>query len=183
MNNQESNTIVDERELLLLGLLRQANMHGYQLHEFIEANMTLCTDLKRPTVYSLLDRMADKGWLSFEMAQEGNRPPRRVYRLTSIGEHVFQAMLVASLSTYTLTRIAGDVGLAFLDALPPKQAAALLRQRRRAMAAAHQALLAVPKHRGSLQLVIEHQRHVLATELDWLDALIARLESAGVTQD
>ncbi len=178
MNNQDSSEF-DDRALLLLGLLRQEHRHGYQLHEFVEANMALCTDLKRATAYLLLDRMAAKGWVTFETTQEGNRPPRRVYRLTPAGEQAFQAMLAAGLTSHTLTRLAGDVALAFLDALPPDQAASLLRQRREAMRAARETLLATPPHRGSLQLVIEHQLRHLAAELEWLDELIQRLESAA----
>ena len=33
-----------ERELLLLGFLRREQAHGYRLNEFIEREMTACTD-------------------------------------------------------------------------------------------------------------------------------------------
>ncbi|MBL8155487.1 MAG: helix-turn-helix transcriptional regulator, partial [Anaerolineae bacterium] len=63
-----------DRELLLLGLLRREDMHGYQLHEFINQNMASCIDLKKPTAYYLLDRMAESGWISASAVQEGSRP-------------------------------------------------------------------------------------------------------------
>ena len=50
-----------ERELLLLGFLRREQAHGYRLNEFIEREMTACTDIKKPTAYFLLDKMAHEG--------------------------------------------------------------------------------------------------------------------------
>jgi DNA-binding PadR family transcriptional regulator len=47
-----------DRQLLLLGLLRRQEMHGYQLNEFIEEKMHSCIDLKKPTAYYLLDKLA-----------------------------------------------------------------------------------------------------------------------------
>lgn len=169
----------DERELLLLGILRQQDMHGYQLHEFIDTNLAACTDLKKATAYFLLDRMAAKGWVTFEQAQQGNRPPRRVYRITPAGEQAFHTMMRVNLATYAPTRFSGDIGLAFIDALKPAEAAQLLRQRRAAMAEVLSALQSTPDHAGGAQLIIDHQRRHLAAELEWLDEVIARVEASS----
>jgi len=61
------------RELLLLGLLRQSEMHGYKIIEFIERDLAICTDLKKPTAYFLLDKMAQNGWISWMEEREGKR--------------------------------------------------------------------------------------------------------------
>ncbi len=168
----------DERALLLLGILRRQDMHGYQLHEFIDMNLAVCADLKKATAYFLLDKMAAQGWVTFEQTQEGNRPPRRVYRITPAGEEAFQRMMRANVAAYRPVRFPGDVGLAFIDALKPAEAAHLLRQRRAAMREALTALESTPEHAGGAQLIIEHQRRHLAAELDWLDDVIARVEAA-----
>ncbi|MCS7061367.1 MAG: PadR family transcriptional regulator [Anaerolineae bacterium] len=167
----------DERALLLLGILRRQDMHGYRLHEFIDTNLAVCADLKKATAYFLLDKMAAEGWVSYEQVQEGNRPPRRVYRITPAGEQAFQRLIRANLATYASMRFPGDVGLAFLDDLKPTEAVHLLRQRRAAMLDALTALQSAPEHAGTAQLIIEHQRRHLAAELDWLDEVIARVEA------
>lgn len=165
-----------ERELLLLGLLRQQDMHGYQLHEFIEGPLSFCTDLKRPTAYSLLDRLASAGLITEKEEREGNRPPRRVYRVTAKGEAEFQVLLRSSLQAYVPARFGSDISLAYLDDLEPAEALELLAKRRALLADALAQAQAVPKHEGSLQLVVEHQARHLQTELDWLDEVIARLK-------
>ncbi|MCE7984422.1 MAG: PadR family transcriptional regulator [Caldilinea sp. CFX5] len=164
-----------ERELLLLGLLRQEEMHGYRLAEFIERDLTTCTDLKKSTAYFLLDKMAKQGWITQSQAQEGNRPPRRVYRITAAGEAQFQRLLRENLASHLPTYFASDVGLAFLDTLAPAEAVALLHQRRSALEEDLAAARAVPQHSGSWQLLVEHRRVYLEAELRWLDEVLGRL--------
>src|SRR5689334_24991696 len=108
-----------DRELLLLGLLRRAHMHGYQLHEFIERDLATCTDLKKPTAYFLLDKMTRLGWITQREEREGNRPARRVYQVTAAGEAQFQQLLRENLSGSATTRFTGDIGLIFADTLAP----------------------------------------------------------------
>lgn len=164
-----------DRELLLLGLLRQQEMHGYQLVEFIETALTFCTDLKKPTAYFLLDKMAAAGWIATTETRAGHRPPRRVYHLTPQGETEFQRLLRENLATYPPARFLGDIGIAFLDELPPAEATHLLTARRAVLAAVLTTAQAAPPHQGSLQLVIEHQQRHLAAEVAWLDEVLQRL--------
>jgi DNA-binding PadR family transcriptional regulator len=171
-----------DRELLLLGVLRHGALHGYRLNEFITRDLAYCTDLKKPTAYHLLAKMAARGWISEGGdEQDGNRPPRRVYEITAEGEAVFQKLLRENLAAYTPTRFSGDIGVAFMDALPPAEQASLLRQRRAGLTAELDALQHTPAeaHRGSLALIITHQLQHLRAELDWLDALLAQLAAEG----
>jgi DNA-binding PadR family transcriptional regulator len=165
-----------DEKLLLLGMLRQQQMHGYQLFEFIDRDMSTCIDLKKPTAYYLLNRMAQDGWIEERQEQEGNRPPRKVYRLTGQGETVFQRLLRENLSTYNAPGFAGDIGLAFLDSLEPTEALALLNQRHAAIATELSAAEQAPQHQGSLQWMIEHQIYHLKAELVWVEGLLECLE-------
>jgi DNA-binding PadR family transcriptional regulator len=154
-------------------------MYGYQLHEFIERDLATCTDLKKPTAYFLLDKMTRQGWIGQSEEREGNRPPRRVYQITAAGEEQFQRLLRENLGGYSKTRFAGDVGLAFADALPRHEARSLLDQRRAALVADLDAAHAAPHHEGSIQLVLEHRLAHLEAELRWLDGVMARLATDG----
>lgn len=167
-----------ERELLLLGLLRRGDAHGYGLNEFIEQHLTLYADLKKPTAYFLLDKMAREGLVERHAAQVGNRPPRRVYRLTERGVARFLELLRECLSSYTPTRYVADVGLAFADMLPRAETVALLRQQRAGLAQQRAYVEEAAQHGGgALDWVVEHHRRVLQTELQWLDDVIASFET------
>lgn len=166
-----------ERELLLLGLLRQQDMHGYQLHEFIANNMASCTDLTKPTAYHLLDRMEQQSWLTSSEEADSKRPARKIYHITADGEAAFQRLLRENLSTHSSATFSGSIGVAFLDTLSSLEAAALLSQRRVALAQALDVMRNAPPHAGSLGLVIEHQVHHLQSELTWLDSVLTRLQA------
>jgi DNA-binding PadR family transcriptional regulator len=165
---------MDDR-LLLLGLLRSQQMHGYQLYEFIGGELSVCTDLKKPTAYYLLNKMAQDGWIEERSEQEGNRPPRKVYHLTEQGQAAFERLLRENLASYSSPSFPADMGLAFLDALPPGEARALLEQRRAGLAARLAAVQNAPVHQGALQLLIEHQQRFLTSELAWLDEVLGWL--------
>lgn len=166
------------QKLLLLGLLRRQDMHGYQLYDFIERDLSVCTDLKKPTAYYLLGKMAEDGWIVESNMQDGNRPTRRVYSLTPQGEVEFQRLLRENLADFDQVYFPGDIGVALISALPPGEAAALLQTRRRAIIHAMARVDSAPVHSGSLALIIEHRKRHLQAELSWLEQVIDSLLSA-----
>jgi len=163
------------RELLFLGLLRHQEMHGYQLNEFIQRDLAVCTDIKKPTAYYLLNKMSEKGWITQSREQVGNRPPRRVYQITAEGEAAFQSMLRESLEQYTPTFFEDDIPLAYLDELEAEEAQNLLYKRREILAAELESMRETATHPGTVQWMLEHRLRHLETELNWLDEIISRL--------
>ena len=163
-----------ERELLLLGLLRRHEMHGYQLADFINENLSSCTDLKKSTAYHLLEKMEERGWLSSSESQDANRPPKKVYQISPEGEDAFQDLLRQNLRSYSAATFSGNIGLAFMDALPKSEALMLLEERHKQLAEDLANMEAVPVHYGTMALVIEHQVHHLRSEVAWLVKVIQR---------
>jgi len=161
-----------ERELLLLGLLRQHEMHGYELHGFIERVMSTCVDLKKATAYFLLDKMTRAGWVSVSETREGKRPARKTYQLTAAGVAEFHRQLRDNLGGFNAAKTGDDVGLAFMDALEPAEVLALLTQRRARVSEQLAEYQHAPQHAGSLQLLIDHQVHYLKSELEWVNTVI-----------
>jgi len=168
---------MDERTLLLLGMLRIESQHGYQLNEFIEHNLGRITDMKKPTAYALLDRLEQSGAITARLEQEGARPPRKVYAITEQGEQLFRRLLSETLAEAQPYIIAGDVGLMFLDALPLSEALVLLERRLQAVREQIAAIDKVPVHKMGIgiDLAIEHQAVLLRADEVWLAHLIDRL--------
>jgi len=165
-----------DRKLLLLGLLRAQEMHGYQLNDFIDAFLAACVDVKKPTAYYLLNKMHTDGWIAVEEQQEGNRPVRRIYSITPEGETAFLELLRTNLGSYAPVQFNSDIGLAFMDSLSEEERNELLSQRRDDLAKQFAIAESIPEHPGNFQLMIEHQVRHLKTELDWLADIIARLQ-------
>lgn len=163
-----------DRQLLLLGLLRAQEMHGYQLNEYIDEQMNFCVDLKRSTAYYLLDKLCREGYVAEEVGREGNRPERRVYRITPAGEGRFQELLRQNLGNYKPPVYAEDIGVIFEHQLATEESVRLLHTRRAAIQAHRAQLEALrlslpPSHTA----VIEHHLLHVDAELAWVDRLIA----------
>jgi len=162
-----------ERELLLLGLLRKREMHGYQLSEFMENHLALFFDIKKATAYNLLGKMEEKGWVSSRKEQEGKRPPRRVFAITSEGETLFQELLREALPEHRRAAFPGNVPILFLDALPPEELEDLLEQRRDAI---RERTVALETHLDHVaHPLFDHQLLILRAELSWLEELLEGL--------
>ena len=73
--------------------------------------------------------------------------------------------------------LSGSIGLLFLDAIPPDEAAALLQERRTRVESVLQQAHGHEVHHGSSSLLLLQQTRHLATELEWLDEVIARFEA------
>ena len=165
----------DARALLLLGALTVRSQHGYQINDFIERCRV--AELKKPTVYALLDRLVAAGHISVRTEQEGNRPVRKVYTLTPAGQALFDDLLRENLRTPDAGSGAGDIGLMFLDYLPRAEAVACLQERLTRLDAALAATPAVPPHGGRLtvDLALDHQTALRRADRAWFAGLLERL--------
>lgn len=162
-----------ERELLLLGLLRKQEMHGYQLAEFLDAHLSMFFDLKKATAYNLLGKMEERGWVASHEEQEGKRPPRRVYAVTPEGEAVFQNLLRASLPVHRPAAFPGNVPILLMDALPPHELEDLLDERREAVREQLTALETHVDHAG--HALFDHKLLVLSAEMEWIEGLLTKV--------
>lgn len=169
-----------ERELIILGLLRQTEMHGYRLIELVERDLHSSADLKKPTAYFLLNKLARAGLVARSRARDGKRPPKWIYHLTAEGEARFQKLLRENLAAYPPTVFAIEAGLAFLDQLDSSEAVELLRARRRILEGRLKQASADDDRRRAFPLVSSHQTAHLTAEVQWLSDLIARMESQSV---
>lgn len=167
-----------ERKLLLLGLLKGSDMHGYQLNEIIDTHMSTSIHLTKPTAYRLLTQMAEDGWVVFHEEQEGNRPTRRVFSITPEGEREYHNRLNACLAEYSPPEYQSVVCLAFLDDVDPKDAVQLLAVRKQKVAELLENLRNNEAHQGSMQFIIDHHIRHLQTELDWMQDVITHIQGS-----
>jgi len=175
---------MDERELLILGLLTAQSQHGYQINDFIERNLGRVSDMKKSTAYTLLKRLNQSGYVEMSIEQEGNRPPKQVYSITPLGAEKFLKLLKATLSQVEDITPAGDIGIMFIDHLEPEDILVGLKKR----LAKVETLLATynkaPKHKlgMGINLAIQHRTVILTTELDWLKQTIAYFSDTVATR-
>jgi DNA-binding PadR family transcriptional regulator len=164
-----------EKKLLLLGVLRGQEMHGYQLSHHLGHDGCMAVTLTKSNAYKLLNKMEEDGWVTHHEEREGNRPPRRVYTITLEGEAAFQRLVRESLAAYPTPEFPGAVALNYLDTLPAEEAVALLGERREKIGAQLGKIDAVPADVRGMHLGMEYLHRFYSGELEWLDEVIGRL--------
>jgi len=167
-----------EKKLLLLGVLRDHEMHGYQLNEMLGQSVGLPIKLTKPNAYKLLNKMEQDGWVTYRKEQEGNRPPRRVYTITDKGEIAFYQMLRDSLAAYAAPEFPSTAVFNFLDLLPSAEAVALLQERREKVVAHFKKVAEMDAEMREMHLGIEYLFRFYRIELEWLDEVMVQLSNS-----
>ena len=82
-------------EHVLLALLDQKPMHGYELYqELCELKgISLIWNIKQGLLYALLDKLEGKGYLTSQLVQGETYPPRKYFHLTETGKSTLQTWL------------------------------------------------------------------------------------------
>lgn len=72
-------------ELCVLSLLRRRDQYGYEISEYLAGHI----DIADGTVYPLLRKMKADGLVTTYLQEESGGPPRKYYKLTQLGEDVY----------------------------------------------------------------------------------------------
>jgi DNA-binding PadR family transcriptional regulator len=117
-------------DLLLLGLLLDRPMHGYELYQQIQADgIDDWFNVSAAGVYYSLGKLRDRGLVA-ESRQHGGRSPRKsIYRLVEKGRSAFFATLEDQLASHEKAYLDYDLVVFLLNKLPKQRAIPQLRQR------------------------------------------------------
>jgi DNA-binding PadR family transcriptional regulator len=110
-------------EIVVLGLLAEEPMYGYDLLErFRERSMGFWVEVGKASVYQALRRLERAGLVSGR-AQEGPEgPDRRVYRISKTGRDRLRAGLVERCASLEPYETSGGLALGFAHLLPAADA-------------------------------------------------------------
>jgi PadR family transcriptional regulator, regulatory protein PadR len=78
-------------ELLILSLIEARPRHGYEISKLIESRSDGTLKFNIASLYPLLYRLENRGWLKGRWVEKPGERRRRYYRLTSEGKKVLAA--------------------------------------------------------------------------------------------
>jgi PadR family transcriptional regulator, regulatory protein PadR len=78
-------------ELLILSLLENEPRHGYELCKLIESRSRGAVRFKVASLYPLLYRLEQRGWIQGRWVEKAGQRRRRHYRVTTEGRKVLEA--------------------------------------------------------------------------------------------
>jgi DNA-binding PadR family transcriptional regulator len=122
-----------DKKLLLLGILLHTRVHGYELNQLLKSPASTIR-IGKANAYQILAKMEAQGLVSSEQKQEGKRPPRQVYSITTKGKEELFQLLRESLAQYEPLEYPNGVSLDLLALIQPQEALPLLQQRRERLA-------------------------------------------------
>jgi len=170
--------------LVILGLLRENPLYGYEIKQIIEEHMSDWTSIAFGSIYFALDKLGDEGFVDkISVEQEGRRPSRSVYQITSPGRQEFLRLLRESWQNVEREYFTLDICLFFKDALPTEEIVAYLRSRQ---AALRGVLEHIASHRDEEMIqpdippiaraIFEHSIAHTRAELNWITDLLEKIE-------
>ncbi len=170
-------------DLLLLGLLLDRPMHGYELYQQIQAEgIDTWFNVSMAGVYYSLGKLRDQGLVA-ESRQRGGRSPRKsIYRLTEEGRASFFAAMETQALSQEPVYLDYDLVIYLLNRLPLQRVIALLEEHQALLAQQAQRverLLVTEQERGDSPLrlaVLDHRRRYLEMEGQWLAEVIRGIQ-------
>ena len=78
-------------EFLVLSLLEAEHRHGYELQKLIESRSKGVLVFHVASLYPLLYRLEDRGWIAGRWVEKAGERRRRYYRVTPAGRAALQA--------------------------------------------------------------------------------------------
>jgi transcriptional regulator len=98
-------------EFLVLALLEHEQRHGYELQKLIESRSKGVLVFHVASLYPLLYRLEERGWIAGRWVESAGQRRRRFYRLTAAGESALQSQRESWREFVTaINRVAGSTG-------------------------------------------------------------------------
>lgn len=162
--------------LVILGLLREHPMYGYEIKQEIEHRMGDWTSIAFGSIYFALNKLEQEKLIQkIAIEQDGNRPSRSVYQVTEAGQTKFHNLVRELWSSNNRQYYDIDLALYFLEAIPREDVLKILQTKINDL---QKALLRLETHRLETfknpyvpplaNSIFEHSYVHFQTEVDWL---------------
>jgi DNA-binding PadR family transcriptional regulator len=171
-----------DAELVILSLICEQPMHGYQVEQTIDQrNMRTWTDLSTSSIYYILQRLEEKGFIERSQDQEPSAGvPRKVYRITPAGRAQWKESTLRALAQPKFTYSNFLMGLHNLWGIPAQEALQAVRTYREWLVGdlqrQEQELEKLGPSFFPLDVLFEYGFVLGEAELTFLADLITRLE-------
>lgn len=170
---------MNNKELALLGLLTEGPKYGYQLENDIETRgMREWTEIGFSSIYYLLNKSEDRGWILSTLGESSKGPVRKLYALTKAGWTLLRKELLERLSHPAPHSGEFDLALAFMSILPSEQVIKALTQYQESLVAGLVRVNGQWERSGkghlleNVDLLFDHSLHRIQSELDWVNAIL-----------
>ncbi|MGH2478367.1 MAG: PadR family transcriptional regulator [Ktedonobacteraceae bacterium] len=119
--------ISEPAEYAILGLLEELPMHGYELYQRLQNRpLEQIVHIEMSQLYAFLKKLERLALIEASQSQQGGRPQRKVYSLTTAGHATLQEWLTTPVERPRDIRIFFLIKLYFLQRLLPTSLARII---------------------------------------------------------
>ena len=166
--------------LVILGILKNKSLHGYEIKHIIEEHMGDWTNIAFGSIYFALNMLNKEGYVEQDTVKKvGNRPSRSIYKITEKGKAEFLNLLRKTWESMERTYFPLDIAIAFSYNLPEKEIKEYIKKRIDYLEVTinlvkdekkeHIGQNNVPK---AAEYVFSHSEYHLEAEYNWLRDLL-----------
>ena len=106
-------SIISNIEIAVLGLICEKPMHGYEIEKTIgERSMRYWTEISLPSIYKVLKKLEEKGFIKSEIKLSKNNVSQKIYTATKSGRRAMKSSVIDILSNVEKTIWRIDLGIA-----------------------------------------------------------------------
>lgn len=172
-------------ELAILGLVVEQPRHGYEIERVIEERgMRNWTEVGFSSIYYLLKKLEQEGYVEGQLVEAARGPARKVYHASPSGQRALRAGVLEALSVPQRSYPSVQLGLSHLPGIPAADAVAALGQYRENLAGQLAEVRQGWETKKPLPLFIEamfeHSTTMIQAELSWVEGLIEKMEAQHV---
>ena len=121
--------ISEPAEYVILGLLMDRPMHGYDIFQYFEKGIIQeIVHVEMSQMYAFLKKQERMDYIQAQVEMQGNRPPRRMHQITESGRTVFQAWLTQPVEKPRDIRLLFLLKLYFIQRIFPAKTTHLIEQ-------------------------------------------------------
>lgn len=170
--------------LVILGLLRDKPLYGYEIKQLIEEHMGDWTSIAIGSIYFAIDKLAEEKFIeNVGIEKSGKRPSRSVYQITKQGKKEFQRLLRDQWQKVERDFYPLDICLFFIDSLPAEETRTYLINRRSVLQVTLQHIrdhqeeeMTQPGIPPIARAIFEHSIAHTQAEVHWLNDLLEKTE-------
>jgi DNA-binding PadR family transcriptional regulator len=170
--------------LVLLGLLHDQPLYGYEIKQIIEEHMGDWTSIAFGSIYFALDKLSEEKLVEkVSVEQMGNRPSRIVYQITPAGEEEFLRLLRESWQNIEREYYEVDICLFFLNRLSTGEVKKYLQARLAQLEGSLKYLksheeteISNPEIPPQAKAIFSHTRIHLQAEYEWTRDFLSSVE-------
>jgi DNA-binding PadR family transcriptional regulator len=168
---------------VVLGLLAQQPMSGYDIKRFLKGLSWLIGSPSSGSLYPVLRTLREDGLVTVEVVPGVDKPPRKIYSIEEAGQEALQSWIEEPVAS-ELPLKAFVMRLLLAGSFPPANLAAYLRQRRIQVATQQADLVRMSEslHTDTdlgLNLALNYGLELASAEMAWLDSTLDGLSDGA----